>query len=77
MANLKPDSNKNLARFHFFNISLNTANFARTTIPHKILLDFFYLLVKFPFASSETELDHYHYKLNVQGTSRALKQPRK
>ena len=61
LANLKTDSNKNLARSHFFNIHFNTTDFKRTTTPHKIL----------------QELDHYHYKLNVRGTSRVVTRLRK
>ena len=37
LANLKTDSNKNLAPSHFFNISLNTNNFRRTATAHKIV----------------------------------------
>ena len=77
LANLKTDSNKNLARSHFFNISLNTNNFRRTPTPHKIFSDLFHLLLKFRFTASETELDHYHYKLDVRGTLQFVKQPRK
>ena len=45
LANLKTDFNKNLADTDFFNISLNTTNFRRTTSSHKKLWDFFHLLV--------------------------------
>ena len=37
LAKLKTDSNKNLARSHFFDIRLNINNFRRTTTPHKIV----------------------------------------
>ena len=37
LAKLKTDSNKNLARSHFFDIRLNTNNFRRTTTSHKIV----------------------------------------
>ena len=77
LENLKTDFNKNLAYTNFFSISLNTTNFRRTTTPHKKLWDFFHLLVSFPFTASKTELDHYHHKLNVQGTSRVVKWPSK
>ena len=40
-ANLRTDSNKNLARSHFFNIRFNTANVRITKTPHKILTTFF------------------------------------
>ena len=39
LGNLKTDSNKNLVRSHFFNISFNTTNFRLTTTTHKILQD--------------------------------------
>ena len=77
LENLKTDFNKNLAYTNFFSISLNSTNFRRTTTPHKKLWDFFHLLVSFPFTASKTELDHYHHKLNVQGTSRVVKWPSK
>ena len=37
LTNLKTDFNKNLAYTDFFNISLNTINFRRTTSPYKKL----------------------------------------
>ena len=40
LAKLKTDFNKNLAYTDFFNISLNTTNFRRTTLPHNKLWDF-------------------------------------
>ena len=49
-ANLKTDSNKNLARSHFFNISFNTTNFRRTTTAHKIVWDYL--------CTHETECTH-------------------
>ena len=37
LGNLKPDSNKNLACSHFFNISLNINIFRRTATPNKLV----------------------------------------
>ena len=41
--------------------------------PSQNTLELFNLLFQFPFTSSKTELDHYHYKLNVRVTSRVVK----
>lgn len=73
-ANLKTDLNNNLYYNHFFDISLNTISFKRTTKPYKMLRDIFYLLEQFPLTASETEVDYHHYKLNVRITSRVVEQ---
>ena len=36
----------------------------------------FYVLAKFPFATSETELDCYHQKLSIPVASRVAEQPK-
>ena len=81
LANLKTLSNKNVARSHFFNKSFNTTNLNynhKENYNHsQNILRLFYLLVQFPFTSSETELDHYHYKLTVRVTLRIVKRLRK
>ena len=54
LENLKTDSNKNLARSHFstYVLTLPTSEELQTLI--KYFKTFFYLLVLFPFISSET-----------------------
>ena len=64
--NLKTDSNKNLPLPISQEIQPLTKYFGT----------FLSLILVF-FTSSETELDHYHYKLNVRVTSRVVKRLKK
>ena len=66
LANLKTDLDKNLL--------LPTSE---EIYPLTKYFGTFYMLVQFPFTSSETELYHYQYKLNVRVTSRVVKRLKK
>ena len=42
----------------------------------QLLTKTFYVLAKFPFTTSETELDYYHQKLSIPVASRVAEQPK-
>ena len=42
----------------------------------KLFTNTFYVLAKFPFTTSETDLDYYHQKLSIPVASRVAEQPK-